>query len=228
MATLIFDKFVLQLCDKAMTENQFFKSKFHYLGPDLIAGILEVSAIKDFPANTTLISEGQYVKVIPIVLTGLVKVFTHIEGKELLLYYMKAGQSCIVSFASSLKNETSRIIAITEEESTLLLLPSDKVVKWVTTMPAINLLFYQLYDLRYGELIDAINRMLYYKLDKRLMHYLEQKVKDTGKNPVKISHKEIANDLGTAREVVSRLLKKLETLNLIRQHQDQIEIVQAL
>lgn len=207
-----------------MTENHFFESKFYYLGTDLIAEILEVSTLKDFPANTTLISEGQYVKVIPIVLKGLVKVFTQIEDKELLLYYMQPEQSCIVSFASSLKNETSRIFAITEEESTLLLLPSDKVVKWVTTMPAINLLFYQQYDLRYGELIDAVNRMLYFKLDKRLMDYLLHKVKVTGKNPVKISHKEIANELGTAREVVSRLIKKFESQNLVRQYRDQIEI----
>ncbi|MBE0636956.1 MAG: Crp/Fnr family transcriptional regulator [Bacteroidales bacterium] len=208
-----------------LTEIQFFKSKFYFLGTDLIAEILEVSTVGHFKANTTLITEGQHVKVIPIVLKGLVKVFTQIEDKELLLYYMKAEQSCIVSFASSLKNETSRIFAITEEDSTLLLLPSDKVVKWVTTMPAINLLFYQQYDLRYGELIDAINRMLYFKLDKRLMDYLVQKVKITGKNPVRISHKEIANELGTAREVVSRLIKKFESQNLVRQHRDQIEIL---
>ena len=211
-----------------MPDNHFFKSKFYYLGTDLIQEILDVSTIATFPANTSLISEGQYIKVIPIVLNGLVKVFTRIDDKELLLYYMKPEQSCVVSFASSLKNETSRIFAQTEEESTLLLMPSDKVMKWVTSMPNINLLFYQQYELRYGELIDTVNRLIYQKLDKRLMDYLLQKVNVTGKNPVKISHKDIAGDLGTSREVVSRLLKKLESQNMVRLFSNQIEIIDPM
>ncbi len=208
-----------------MTDKQFIESRFYYLGTELIGEIFEFSTIQDFPAETELIREGHYVKVIPVLLRGLVKVFTQIEDKELLLYYIKPEQSCIMSFSSSLKNEKSRIFAITEEQSTILLMPSEKVTKWVTSLPSINLLFYQQYDLRYSELIDAVNRLLYFKLDKRLLDYLHKKVKLTGKNPVKISHKEIANDLATAREVISRLMKKLESQGLVRQLHDQIEII---
>lgn len=208
-----------------MTDKQFIESRFYYLGTELIGEILSASVIQDFPAETELIREGHYVKVIPVLLKGLVKVFTQIEDKELLLYYIKPEQSCIMSFSSSLKNEKSRIFAITEEPSTILLMPSEKVTKWVTSLPSINLLFYQQYDLRYSELIDAVNRLLYFKLDKRLLEYLREKVKLTGKNPVKISHKEIAHDLATAREVISRLIKKLESQGLVRQLHDQIEII---
>jgi CRP/FNR family transcriptional regulator len=207
-----------------MTNDNSIETKFHYLGRELIKEIIDNSAIKDFAANTELIKEGQYIRHIPIVLQGLVKVFTQYEEKELLLYYIQPEQSCIMSFSSNLRNDLSRISAVTEEESTVLLMPSEKVTKWVIDYPKINLLFYQQYELRYSELLYTINRLLYYKLDKRLMEYLTEKVAVTGKNPIKISHKEIAHNLGTAREVVSRILKKLETQKLIKQHEDSIEI----
>ncbi len=115
-----------------------------------------------------------------------------------------------MSFSSCINNDKSKIFTITEEESTVLLIPSDKIAKWVIHFPDINMLFYQQYDLRYSELVTTIYQMLYYKLDKRLIDYLTEKIKVTGKNPIKITHKEIANDLGTAREVVSKLVKKFK------------------
>jgi CRP/FNR family transcriptional regulator len=121
--------------------------------------------------------------------------------------------------------DSSKIFAITEEESTLLLIPSEKINEWIRLYPSINKLFYKQYDLRYAELVETIHQMLYFKLDRRLLDYLTEKVKVTGKNPLKISHKEIANDLGTAREVVSRLVKKLEKQNVLKQHHDSIEVI---
>lgn len=208
-----------------MTDNYNIEKKLNYLQKELIAELLRVSVIKTIPSNTELVREGQYVKYIPIVLTGLVKVYTQFEEKELLLYYIKPEQSCIMSFSSCINNDKSKICAITEEESIVLLTPSDKVAKWVIDFPSINLLFYQQYDLRYSELVDTIHQMLYHKLDKRLLDYLVEKVSVTGKNPIKISHKEIANDLGTAREVISRLVKKLEKQNIVKQHHDSIELI---
>jgi CRP/FNR family transcriptional regulator, anaerobic regulatory protein len=207
-----------------MPDNYNIESKFNYLGIELLQQIMGVSDIKKFPNKMELIREGQYVKVIPIVLNGLVKVYTQFEDKELLLYYVRPEQSCIMSFSSCLKNEKSKIFAVTEEESTILLIPSDKVASWVTEFPTINKLFYQQYDLRYSELIDTINHLLFYKLDRRLLDYLTKKINVTGKNPIKVSHKEIANELGTAREVVSRLVKKLEGQNKLKQHHDSIEL----
>ena len=101
---------------------------------------------------------------------------------------------------------------------------SEKITKWITEFPAINTLFYNQYDLRYAELIDSIQHLLYYKLDKRILDYLKDKIEVLGNNPIKISHKEIANDLGTAREVVSRLIKKLEHDQILKQNHDSIEL----
>jgi CRP/FNR family transcriptional regulator len=129
-----------------------------------------------------------------------------------------------MTFLACFKSEKSKIFAITQEKTTAILIPSDKLSRWVFEYPNINKLFYQQLDIRYAELIDALNHLLYDKLDKRLLDYLKEKTSITGKNPIKISHKEIANDLGTAREVISRLIKKLETQHKVKQHHDSIEI----
>lgn len=208
-----------------MTNQQAITTKLNYLGKELIDKIWNFADIKTFAAGTELVREGQYIKVIPIVLSGLVKVFTQIEDKELLLYYIQPEQSCIMSFSSCLNQEKSKIFALTEEATEVLLLPADEVTQWVTQYPAINKLFYQQYDLRYSELIDTIHHLLYHKLDKRLLDYLTEKIKVTGKNPVKITHKEMAAELGTAREVVSRLVKKLERQGLLQQQHDSIAVL---
>jgi CRP/FNR family transcriptional regulator len=118
-----------------MTDNYDIEKKFSYLGKDLITELLEVSVVKTFPPNTELVREGQYVKYIPIVLDGLVKVFTQFEAREILLYYIKPEQSCIMSFSSCINNDKSKIFAITEEESNILLIPSEKMAKWVIHFP---------------------------------------------------------------------------------------------
>ena len=207
-----------------MTDNKELGKLINHFGQELISKILEESVVKEFPKNSELIREGQYVKIVPIVLKGLVEVFTSQEDKELLLYYIQPGESCIMSFSACLKSEKSKIFAVTQEETTAILIPSDKLTAWVFEYPKINQLFYQQFDQRYTELIDTIHHLLFDKLDKRLLDYLKEKVSITGKNPNKISHKEIANDLGTAREVISRLIKKLENQDKVKQHHDSIEI----
>lgn len=198
---------------------------FAYLSPELIDEISEVSMIRDFAEGTEILREGQYVKVIPIVLEGLIKVFTRYEEKELLLYYIKPHESCIMSFSASLKNLPSKVFAITEEDTRALLIPANKIPDWINQFPDINTLFYQQYNIRYSDLLDTIHHLLYDKMDKRLLDYLNEKVELTNKNPLKISHRQIASELGTAREVVSRLIKKLETEGVVRQQINSIEIL---
>lgn len=196
-----------------------------FLGQDLVSEILSVSKIMDFPKETEILREGQYVKVIPIVIEGLIKVFSSFDEKELLLYYIKPNESCIMSFAASINNEPSKVYAVTEEYTRALLLPVDKVPYWVKQFPSINDLFYQQYNLRYSELLDTINHVLFNKLDKRLYDYLQKKVRLTKQNPIKISHRQIAGELGTAREVVSRVMKKLENEGKVKQYTKSIEII---
>ena len=178
----------------------------------------------DVPAGMEILKEGQYVRMIPIVLQGLVKVFTRVEEKELLLYYIGSTQSCIMSFSAGLSQSPSRIFAISEEPSMLLLLPAEKINKWIREFPALNDLFFRQYNLRYTEMLDTINSLLFGRMDQRLYQYLQEKSRLKGEKILDIRHKQIAAELGTAREVVTRVLKKLEQEGKIRQTEAGIEI----
>lgn len=198
---------------------------FPYLNEDFLQEIAETSVIKEIPGNTTILRAGQYVKVIPVVIEGLIKVFSRYEDRDLLLYYIQPNESCIMSFAASLKNEPSRVFAVSEEATTAILLPVDKIDGWIRQFPDFNSVFYQQYNLRYSELLDTINHLLFNRMDQRLHDYLIRKQHLTGKNPIKISHRQIANDLGTAREVISRVMKKLEGEGKVKQRSNGIEIL---
>ncbi|MBL7791133.1 MAG: Crp/Fnr family transcriptional regulator [Saprospiraceae bacterium] len=182
--------------------------------------------IQTIPSGVELLREGQYVKVIPIVLSGLIKVIGKFEEKDLLLYYIQPRESCIMSFAAVLDNEPSRVVAITEESTIALLLPSRCIDQWVRQYPAFNRLFYQLFDQRYEELLRTIHLLLYEKMDHRLLAYLQRKAQLKQQKQLQLRHWEIAQELGTAREVVTRVLKKLETEGHIRQlPHGQIEVL---
>lgn len=208
-----------------MIEESWISKIFPHLKPALISEIVNSSILKEIPSDSTILRTGQYVKVIPIVTKGLIKVFSKYEDKDLLLYYIRPNESCIMSFAASLKNETSRVYAVTEEDTTAILLPVDKIDTWIRQFPDFNTVFFQQYNLRYSELLDTISHLLFNKMDQRLYDFLKKKHQLTGKNPIKISHRQIANDLGTAREVISRVMKKLEGEGKVKQHSSSIEIL---
>jgi len=192
--------------------------------PNLSKEIQESAITQVIPTDTQILREGQYVKVIPFVINGLIKVFTRYEDRELLLYYIRPKESCIMSFAASLKNEPSQVFAYTEEETTALLLPVDKVSQWTQQFPDINSLFFQQYNLRYIELLDTIHHVLFQKMDQRVYNYLKEKAAVTKQVILNISHRQMANELGTAREVVSRVLKKLENEGKLTQDSEGIKL----
>jgi len=206
-------------------EHHKLREKFSYLGKELLDNLLQPSLIRMIPKDTEILSEGQYIRAIPLVIEGLIKVYSRYEDKELLLYYIQPYQSCIMSFSSAIASEPSRVFAVTEEDTEALFLPVGKVNQWIKQYPDFNTLFYQQYNLRYSDLLETINYLLYYKLDKRVYDYLVEKSKVRSEKILNLKHKQIANELGTAREVVSRILKKLEKEGKIIQTPDGIEIM---
>jgi len=202
-------------------------NKIAFLGPELVEEILKFSTIQEIPKGTEILKEEQYIKVLPLVLTGLVKVYSRFDDRELLLYYIQQKESCVMSFSASINHEPSKVFAVTEEDSTILLLPAEKLPVWLIKYPKLNNLFYQQYNLRYTEMLETIRHVLIDKMDKRLHDYLVEKSRLTGKSKLKISHQQIANDLGTVREVVSRIMKKLEGENLVSQKSDGIKVLSS-
>ena len=200
--------------------------KLYFLGQEFISEIQETAVLKEIPKGTEILRQEQYVKVLPIVLTGLVKVFSRFKERELLLYYIQPSESCIMTFSAAINQETSKVFAVTEEDTKLLLLPVEKLSGWLKTYPVLNTLFFQQFNLRYLELLDTIHHVLIDKMDKRLYDYLKEKARLTKKDTFKITHGQIANELGTVREVVSRVMKKLESEGKVEQIGTTIKITE--
>lgn len=176
-------------------------------------------------AGNEILREGQYVKVIPFVLSGALSVFSRFNDRDLLLYYITPGQSCIMSFSSGLNNSPSRVIALAEQDSEALLLPVSSLNKWLVEYPELNSVFFQEYGKRYQELLDTINQLIFSKLDERIIQHLKQRTTVTGLNRIKITHRQLATELGTTREVISRLIKILEREGKLHQDTEGIQVL---
>lgn len=208
-----------------MPDSELLRQKFAFLGPALIDEVLEHSTYQEIPKDTEILREGQYIKVIPLVVDGAIKVFTRFKEKELLLYYIRPDESCIMSFAASMKNEQSKVFAITEVDTQALLLPISKIDNWFNNYPKFNSLFFRLYNERYIDMLDTINHLLFNKLDQRVLSHLQEKEEISGDKFIKTTHKQIANELGTAREVISRVIKKLEKEEKLTQLSEGIKLL---
>ena len=124
-----------------------------------------------------------------------------------------------------MKNGPSKVVAVAEANTLLLLLPVERLKEWVNNFPSLNELFYQLYDQRYASLLETINQFLYNRLDQRLYAYQQETARQKNSRTLPIRHRQIAADLGTAREVVSRVMKKLEMEGKVKQLPNAIEIM---
>lgn len=209
----------------AEMNKDLLRNKLAFLGNELIELMMAAGINHIAKKGEELMHQGQYVKFLPLVLEGIIKVTIKQDEREMLLYYIKPFESCVMSLASCLQNEASRIHAHAYEDCTMLLLPSDKIREWSQLYPKLNVLFLQQYDQRYSSLINALHHVSFDKLEKRLYDYLKEKSEIEGTTIIKTSHREIAADLGTAREVVTRTVKKLELAELVRQHENYIEIL---
>lgn len=183
---------------------------FPFFNDELLAILQRECEIITVPAQEQILRKGQQIKVIPVVLHGLIRVYTTHEDKELLLYYIKPSESCVMSYAAGIKNSTSEIFAQTLEETEILLLPAGDLKKWLISYPELNLLFNAQYELRYADLLHTLENMVFHRMDERVLYLLKDKAALLSSTDIKISHQSLADDLATSREVISRVLKKLE------------------
>lgn len=179
--------------------------------PELLEKLYQYSIQKEYSAGSIILNENAYIRAIPIVIRGTLKVIrTEEDGREILLYYIKAGESCIMSFLGGLHNEKSKVRAEVEEDAEILFLPMDKVSLFIREYPQWLDYIFRLYHKRFEELLEIINAIAFKKVDERLLALLYKKRDLIRNNTVNITHEQLANELGTARVVVSRLLKQLE------------------
>ncbi len=181
---------------------------------------------KTFSEGEAILSENAYIKAIPIVTTGSIKVMrTDDDGREILLYYIKPGESCIMSFLGGLHHDTSKVKAIAEEDTEILFIPIEKVNLLIKEFPEWLDYIFRLYHKRFEELLEVVNAIAFKKLDERLLTFLKKKQELTKSKTLYVTHEQLANELGTARVVVSRLLKQMEDEGLVELGRNKVTLL---
>ena len=140
---------------------------------------------------------------------------TEEDGREILLYYLGAGESCIMSILGGIHQETSKVKAIAEEKTKVLLVPANRMTMLLREHPEWMNYFFRIYHERFIELLEVVNAIAFRKMDERLLMLLHKKSDFTGSNLLLVTHEQLANELGTSRVVVSRLLKQMQEEKLV-------------
>lgn len=180
---------------------------------------------KVLPAETVLMQSNSYVRSIPMLLSGSMRVMRQDnDGREVLLYYIKPGESCIMSFLAGIHEDTSKVKLVVEEDSEVLMLPIAKASEWIKIYPEWADFIFKLYHQRFEDLLSVINAVAFQKLDDRIVALLKKKAGIYQSNEFQITHQQLAEELGTTREVISRLLKQMEKQQLITLSRNKITL----
>ncbi len=203
-----------------------WKEIFPQFEPGLIEVIEKEAVQKKIKAGEIIMRTGQYIKSTALVLEGQLKIYReNQDGGEFLMYYLGPGQACAVSMICALQSETSEITAIAEEDTEVLLIPVHLMDDLMNKYKSWYQFVIQTYRNRFDELITVVDNIAFHNMDERLEFYLKRHVKKSGKNLIELSHQQIADDLNSSREVISRLLKKMEQRNLVRLNRNMIELI---
>lgn len=206
-------------------ENTVLSSEFNS-SPELVEKLYRYGITKTYQEGDIILDENSSIRSIPIVMKGMMKVIrTEEDGREILLYYIKAGESCIMSFLGGMHNEKSIVKAEVEEDTEILFLPIDKVSLFIKEYPEWLDYIFRLYHKRFEELLDIINAIAFKKVDERLLNLLQKKSELSNSTAIIITHEQLANELGTARVVVSRLLKQLEEEGKLKLGRNKIQLL---
>lgn len=197
--------------------------------PELVKEMEEHSQLLTVKAGKAILDIGQMVRVMPIVLTGTLKISRIDEdGNELLLYYIQQGETCAMTFTCCLQQFPSEIKAVAEEDTTFLAVPISVMDQWIVRYPTWKGYVMKTIRNRFNELLHSIDQIAFQRLDERLISYLKEKSKATGSTLINLSHEQIANELASSRVVISRLLKKLENDQRVLLYHHQIKLLSQL
>lgn len=188
--------------------------------------MLKVGRVYHFKAGQIIQDFGGYIRMVPLLIEGSIKVLREDdEGNELLLYYLEKGETCSMSFSCCMMNKQSDIRTIAEEDVTLIGIPIQYVDEWMRKYQSWKNFVMRSYDQRMRALIKTIDSIAFKKMDERLLDYLQQKVRVNTSSLLAITHQAIAFDLNASREAISRLLKELEKQGRVRLGRNKIELL---
>lgn len=207
-----------------MIEKDLIRNLFPYFEAALIQDICNEGVIHLLDNNNILINEGQHIKSFPLVLEGSIKISRlDNDGDELLLYYINKGEVCTMALTCCITDIKSSIKAIAVQDSKIIIIPIKFIDEWIYKYPTWKRYIMDSFRDRFNELLNTIDSIAFMKMDERLEQYFKNKFKTTKNTIFTGSHQEIANDLHSSREVISRLLKQMEKKHLIKLSRNNID-----
>ena len=206
-----------------MDTLRYFDALFE---PALINEINQFGELKHFKEGDIIMDYGKYIRMMPMVISGTLKVLKKDEtGKEILLYYLSSNESCSMAYSCCLEAKKSEVKAIAEEDVDLIAIPHTKLDEWLCKYPSWKNYIMRSFNLRFLELLKTVESIAFHKLDDRLIAYLKEKQRLSGSSVIKASHYLIADELATSRVVISLLLKKLENDGKIILYRNEIKLL---
>jgi CRP/FNR family transcriptional regulator len=217
---------LITMIDKKKSLATYLENCFPQFEKELKEEIIESASLMNLPADTLMMDIGQKVEVIPLIVSGCVKVFREDEDdNELFMYYLGPGEACAITMICSAREGYSKIKAFPEEETTFIVVPIAKLDLWMPKYKSWYYFVMDTYQDRFEELLKVVDGIAFHRMDERLLEYLE-KNSVAGNTPfIQKTHYQIAQELNSSREVITRLLKKLEQRGMVRVNRNQIELL---
>ena len=192
---------------------------------ELLEEISVFGTFKEVSEGFKLIEIGQYIKSMPLLISGAIKIMRDdADGDELLLYFLESGETCAMTLTCCIGQTKSEIRAVAELPTKLIMIPIEKMEEWTGKYKSWRNFVFESYHNRLMEMLETIDSIAFLKMDKRLLKYLRDKSKITKDDIIYSTHQEIAYELHTSRVVISRLLKKLENQGKIKLNRNNIKI----
>jgi len=203
------------------------KNNYGHLFEDaLINEILEVGTFKEVPEGFKLMEIGSYIRSMPLLVSGAIKVLREDHnGDELLLYYLEKGETCSMTMTCCMGQTKSEIRAIAETDTKLIMIPVQKMDLWSSKYKSWRNFVFESYHNRLNEMLNTVDNIAFHNMDERLINYLKEKARINKDNTIHNTHQEIAYELHSSRVVISRLLKKLENRGSIELYRNHIKII---
>jgi CRP/FNR family transcriptional regulator, anaerobic regulatory protein len=195
---------------------------------ELIDEIIEVGELRHLKEGELIMDYGKAIRFMPIVLSGTLRVMRKDdEDREIILYYLSNNESCAMAYACCMEAKKSEVRAIAEDNVELITIPHNKLDEWLIKYPSWKSYIFSSFTHRFNELLKSLESVAFQKLDERLINYLRDKARVTGKSSLLLSHNQIAEEMGTSRVVISRLLKQLENNKKLLLYRNEIKLLSS-
>lgn len=193
---------------------------------ELIDEIISVAKLVEFKEGDVLIDIGKYIKTMPLLIRGAIKIMREdFDTGELLLYFIEKGDTCSMTLNCCMGDKKSEIRAVAENNGLIAMIPVGKMEEWLGKYKSWRAFVFQSYNNRFNEMLAAIDNIAFTNMDKRLYNYLLEKNKINNSKIITKTHQEIAYELNSSRVVISRLLKALENEGKIKLNRNNIELL---